>query len=454
MDENATGLIAEGMSFSKEKKIKPDYLPLVSIFTTVKNRSYTIRRCVESILAQDYPAIEHIIQDGASTDGTLEILQEYAARYPHRIKLLSQPDSGPDEALIRALRRCTGEIIGFCLSDEELLPHAVSWAVHNIAQHPEAAAIYGDCHTSDLNGNILTSIESQPFNFASYLCHEVVPPFAASFFLRSYFEQVGLAERQSDLDAGEFVIWLKIGLAHPVLYIPGFVAKFGVHPDSNTSKPSIILGLISPRTRLMKELFSDPETPTEIRALEQRAYAGLYLWVTESLIGMDELAEAEKQLIQALQYQPDPERLATLMEHLSQRGVGLGEVFAKALDLFSYTPQELKQKGLIYYERGDMSSAALILERANKHLPREVELLLNLGAIYYDLQRFEVALRWFKQAAQFNPANPGAWIGMAATAERLGDQDIFQWAFQQARSLSPNHPVVVDLAKKYHLSYG
>jgi tetratricopeptide (TPR) repeat protein len=427
---------------------------LVSIFTNVKNRAYTIRRCVESVLNQDYVNIEYIIQDGASTDGTLEILQDYATKYPQVIKLVSQPDISAEEGFFRALRRCNGEIIGSCLSDEELLPQAVGWAADNMSQYPEVAAIYGDCHFSDLEGNITRSIESRPFSMAAYLCHEVVPPFAASFFRRSCLDQIGLIENQWLYGVGEFELWVKLGIKYPILYVPGFVTKFGVHPGSNTAKPSIILELVSPRVKMMEQLFNDPTTPAEIRSLEPRAYAGLHLWVTESLIGMDELAEAKKQLIQALQYQPEPERLATLMEHLSQRGVALGEVYAKALDLFSYTPQELKQKGLIYYERGDMSSAALILERASKHLPRDVELLLNLGAIYYDLQRFAEALRWFKQAAQFNPANPGTWIGMAATADRLGDQDIFQWAFQQARSLSPNHPVVVDLAKKYHLSYG
>jgi glycosyltransferase involved in cell wall biosynthesis len=71
--------------------------PLVSIFSVVKNRAYTIRRCVESVLSQDYSNIEFIIQDGASTDGTLAILQDYATKYPQAIKLVSQPDASAEE---------------------------------------------------------------------------------------------------------------------------------------------------------------------------------------------------------------------------------------------------------------------------------------------------------------------------------------------------------------------
>ncbi|MEK6755342.1 MAG: glycosyltransferase, partial [Bacteroidota bacterium] len=69
-----------------------DRYPLVSILCPCKNREKTIRRCINSILVQDYPSIEIIVQDGASTDGTLEILQSYG----QRIQLISEPDSGPE----------------------------------------------------------------------------------------------------------------------------------------------------------------------------------------------------------------------------------------------------------------------------------------------------------------------------------------------------------------------
>ena len=114
--------------------------PLVSIFCFCKNRVKTIRRCIDSIITQDYPNVEIIVQDGASTDGTLEILQEYG----NQIKLVSEPDTGPMDGFFRALQRIRGEFFGSCLSDEELFPHAVSWGVENLIKRPEVAAIYGD----------------------------------------------------------------------------------------------------------------------------------------------------------------------------------------------------------------------------------------------------------------------------------------------------------------------
>ena len=68
--------------------------PLVSIICTSKNGVQTIRRCIDSVLAQDYPHVEFVVQDGASTDGTLDILREYG----DRIKLAAEPDTCSAEA--------------------------------------------------------------------------------------------------------------------------------------------------------------------------------------------------------------------------------------------------------------------------------------------------------------------------------------------------------------------
>ena len=73
--------------------------PLFSIICTVKDRAALIRPCVESVLAQDDPAVDFVVQDGASTDGTLGILREYG----DRIRLVSEPDEGAGDGLFRAL---------------------------------------------------------------------------------------------------------------------------------------------------------------------------------------------------------------------------------------------------------------------------------------------------------------------------------------------------------------
>ncbi len=87
----------------------------VSIITSCFNREKTIRSAIESVQAQDYPDIEHIVVDGASTDNTLNIVKEYSANIA---KIISEPDTGMYEGLNKGLRLATGDVIGLLHSDD------------------------------------------------------------------------------------------------------------------------------------------------------------------------------------------------------------------------------------------------------------------------------------------------------------------------------------------------
>ena len=176
--------------------------PLVSIICVCKNRKEYIRQCVESVLSQNYENFEFLIQDGASTDGTVEIIQEYR---DDRIKLVSEPDSGPGEAFVRALHRIRGSIWGSCLSDEAMLPHAVRWAVNSFSARAETAVIYGDSHIINKTGVVIQSTRTHYWDYVKYLCCELVPPFSATFFRTDCFRKIGY-DRYND--CGEFDIWL------------------------------------------------------------------------------------------------------------------------------------------------------------------------------------------------------------------------------------------------------
>lgn len=89
----------------------------VSIITTCYNRVSTIRGAIESVLSQDYSDIEYIIVDGASTDGTVDILNEYRDRIT---KIISEPDHGMYEAINKGINLATGDVIGLVHSDDFL----------------------------------------------------------------------------------------------------------------------------------------------------------------------------------------------------------------------------------------------------------------------------------------------------------------------------------------------
>jgi glycosyltransferase involved in cell wall biosynthesis len=85
----------------------------ISIITPCLNRAVYIEKAINSVLAQNFPEFEHIIVDGGSTDGTLDVLK----KYPHLLAI-SEPDQGMYDALNKGLVMATGDIIGFLNSDD------------------------------------------------------------------------------------------------------------------------------------------------------------------------------------------------------------------------------------------------------------------------------------------------------------------------------------------------
>jgi glycosyltransferase involved in cell wall biosynthesis len=109
--------------------------PLVTVITAVYNGQKYMPGCLESILRQDYPNIEHIVMDGASNDGTVDVLREY----DDRIALWrSEPDQGVYDAWNKALAESRGEWICFLGVDDEFLPGAIGAYMALAAENPQA----------------------------------------------------------------------------------------------------------------------------------------------------------------------------------------------------------------------------------------------------------------------------------------------------------------------------
>ena len=109
--------------------------PLVSVITAVFNGNDSIAKCIESVLNQDYPNIEHIILDGGSNDGTVETLRSYGDRIASWI---SEPDNGVYDAWNKGLKLARGEWIAFLGADDIYLAGAISTYMNLASEHPEA----------------------------------------------------------------------------------------------------------------------------------------------------------------------------------------------------------------------------------------------------------------------------------------------------------------------------
>jgi glycosyltransferase involved in cell wall biosynthesis len=148
---------------------REDVLLKISVVTPTLNRLNYLRECVESVLEQDYEPLEHVIVDGASTDGTVKYLESLHARYGDRIRWVSQPDSGISEAVNRGLRMARGDAINWIGSDDRMAPGAARTVAEYFLRHPEVLWLYGSYAEIDEAGRTRRLKKAPPYDRVRFL---------------------------------------------------------------------------------------------------------------------------------------------------------------------------------------------------------------------------------------------------------------------------------------------
>lgn len=117
----------------------------ISIITTTYNSKDTIASTIESVMNQNYPDIDYWIIDGGSTDGTLDIVNDYQQQYPYRINCISEPDKGMYDAMNKGINHCSGDVVGILNSDDFFTSDDI---ISKIAEAftEDIDAVYGDIH--------------------------------------------------------------------------------------------------------------------------------------------------------------------------------------------------------------------------------------------------------------------------------------------------------------------
>ena len=205
--------------------------PLVSIITPTLNQGPFIGEMIRSIQSQSYKHIEHIVIDGGSTDETIAILQDAAARSP--LTWRSESDKGMYDALNKGIHAASGEILSYLNSDDLLLPWAIEAVVEAFATNPEADLVFGDAlRLDEATGSLelKLQVDLQPGRIARF--GSLVQP--SVFWRRGLLDSLGGFDSSLEF-VGDLDFWLRARGRARASHLQEVLSVFRVHPAAKTS---------------------------------------------------------------------------------------------------------------------------------------------------------------------------------------------------------------------------
>lgn len=215
-------------------------MPSISIVTPSFQHGKFIERTIKCILNQQYSPLEYIIQDGGSTDETVQILKRYSGSLSH---WESNKDNGQSHAINLGFQRTTGEIMAYLNSDDILLPGTLHYVAKYFQSHPDVDVVYGHRILIDANDNevgrwILPPHNSEVLQWADYIPQETL------FWRRQIWDKVGGSLDENFQFAMDWDLLLRFNAVHAkFIRLPRFLGAFRVHSTQKTNNEITHIGL-------------------------------------------------------------------------------------------------------------------------------------------------------------------------------------------------------------------
>jgi glycosyltransferase involved in cell wall biosynthesis len=166
----------------------------LSVITPVLNGIRFIESCIRNVIDQQCGEVEHVIVDGGSTDGTVELIRKYAGEHAH-IRWLSEADQGQAHAMNKGIARANGKILGFLSVADYYEPGALPEIVASFAGLPEPTLVVGNCNVWDDDGKLLSVSKPAEIGLLNLLKgkYDVALPrnSSAYFYHKSLHELIG-----------------------------------------------------------------------------------------------------------------------------------------------------------------------------------------------------------------------------------------------------------------------
>ncbi|MBP1839099.1 glycosyltransferase family 2 protein [Formosa algae] len=214
----------------------------VSIITATYNSEKTIQDCLNSVLSQKYNNIEYIIIDGASSDNTLNIIEDVKQTHTNVISM-SEPDKGIYDALNKGINRASGDIIGFLHSDDFFASSETISHIVEAFNDENIDGVYGDLHyiNSTNSEKIVRNWKSKSFS-KKLLKQGWMPAHPTLFLKKSVYLNHGVFNLNFKI-AADYDLMLRIFKDDSLSfkYLPEVVTKMRVGGASNRSLKNIWL---------------------------------------------------------------------------------------------------------------------------------------------------------------------------------------------------------------------
>ena len=212
----------------------------VSVITAVFNGAKTIQDCIKSVSGQIYPNIEHIIIDGGSTDGTLEVIKRYTEK---RVNIVSEPDKGIYDALNKGIRQASGEVIGLLYSDDFYAHDRVIEKVADIFMKYNIDSCYGDLQYVDKNNpdKVIRYWKSSQYRHGKFK-YGWMPPHSTFFVKKEIYNKYGYFNTNFKI-AADYELMLRFLEKHKIstYYTPEVFIKMRIGGTSNRNIKNLII---------------------------------------------------------------------------------------------------------------------------------------------------------------------------------------------------------------------
>jgi glycosyltransferase involved in cell wall biosynthesis len=206
--------------------------PLISIVTPSYNQAKFIQDTILSVLSQEYPHIEYIVVDGKSTDGTLEIIQEFQPK----LTLISETDHGQASAINKGFRLAQGEIFAWLNSDDQYVENTIQTIVEFFNSNPDAAFVYGDTYTMNETGRLIGlsgNIRACDYAFLVTVDDPIVQP--GAFWRAELWNTVGPLDESLNFTL-DYDFWIRAAEKFTLHYLPKPLAIERIYTQAKTAR--------------------------------------------------------------------------------------------------------------------------------------------------------------------------------------------------------------------------